>query len=69
MHAKQAKETAINSELNRLFLEIKNAAENGHFCLYSEKLCQEVVAALEAWGYQVKLGNSLTCHYIYWVRA
>ena len=69
MHAKQAKEIAINSELNRLFLQIKNAAENGHFCIYSEKLDTEVVAALEAWGYQVDLGQSRTCHYIYWVTA
>ena len=50
MHAKQAKETAINSEL-------------------SEKLDTKVVAALEAWGYQVKMGQSRTCHYIYWVTA
>ena len=26
MHAKQAKETAINSEINKLYLQIKNAA-------------------------------------------
>ena len=69
MHAKQAKETAIKSELDRIFLQIKNEAENGHFCLYVKKLNTEVVAALEAWGYQVELGQSLTCHYIYWVKA
>lgn len=67
MHAKQAHETAINVELTKVFLQIKKEAENGQFCLCTEKLDILVIEALKGWGYQVSESPTRSFHYIHWV--